>query len=56
MVGGNAIDIYGLDADALQAVADEIGAPTIEELSTPIDQVPEGASLTAFRSGAGGWS
>ena len=56
MVGGNAIDIYGLDADALQAVADEIGAPTLEELSTPIDAVPEGASLTAFRSGAGGWS
>ena len=37
------------------AVADEIGAPTLEELATPIDAVPEGASLTAFRSGAGGW-
>ena len=55
MVGENAIDVYGLDADALQAVADEIGAPTLEELATPIDAVPEGASLTAFRSGAGGW-
>jgi hypothetical protein len=22
---------------------------------TPIDRVPEGASVTAFRSGAGGW-
>jgi predicted TIM-barrel fold metal-dependent hydrolase len=55
MVGQNAIDVYGLDAGALQAVADEIGAPTLEELATPIDAVPEGASLTAFRSGAGGW-
>jgi predicted TIM-barrel fold metal-dependent hydrolase len=55
MVGRNAIDVYGLDADTLQAVADEIGAPTLDELATPIDAVPEGASLTAFRSGAGGW-
>ncbi len=56
MVGGNAIDIFGLDADALQAIAAEIDAPTIEELATPIDAVPAGASVTAFRSGAGGWS
>ena len=42
MVGGNAIDVYGLDADALQAVADDIGAPTLDELATPIDAVPEG--------------
>ena len=55
MVGGNAVDLYGLDADALQAIADEIGAPTAEELATPIDAVPAGGSLTAFRAGAGGW-
>ena len=41
--------------DALQAIAVEIGAPTLDELATPIDAVPEGASVTAFRSGAGGW-
>jgi predicted TIM-barrel fold metal-dependent hydrolase len=56
MVGQNAIDIYGLDADALQAIAVEIAAPTLEKLATPIDAVPESASPTAFRSGAGGWS
>ena len=56
MVGENAIEIYNLDADALQTIAREIDAPTIEELGTPIDAVPEGASVTAFRSGAGGWS
>jgi hypothetical protein len=56
MVGENAIDIYHLDARALAGIARHIGAPTIEELGTPIDAVPEGASATAFRSGAGGWS
>ena len=55
MVGQNAIDIYGLDTDALRTIAVEIGAPTLDELATPIDAVPEGASVTAFRSGAGGW-
>ncbi len=56
MVGQNAVDIYGLDAEALRATAAEIGAPTLDELATPIDAVPEGASVTAFRSGPGGWS
>jgi predicted TIM-barrel fold metal-dependent hydrolase len=56
MVGGNAIEIYDLDAAALRRVATAIGAPTLEELATPIDAVPAGASVTAFRSGAGGWS
>ena len=55
MVGENAIVIYDLDARQLRATAAEIGAPTLEELATPIDRVPEGASVTAFRSGAGGW-
>jgi predicted TIM-barrel fold metal-dependent hydrolase len=56
MVGENAIELYNLDVDALEMVAREIGAPSIEELGSPIDAVPEGASVTAFRSGAGGWS
>ena len=56
MVGENAIETYNLDADALQAIARKIDAPTIDELGTPIDAVPEGASVTAFRSGTGGWS
>ena len=33
----------------------DIDAPTLDDLATPIDAVPEGASITAFRSGAGGW-
>ena len=56
MVGGNAIDVYDLDPGALQEIAASIGAPTVEELTTPIDAVPEGASLHAFRSGTSAWS
>jgi predicted TIM-barrel fold metal-dependent hydrolase len=56
MIGETAIDVYNLDRDALQQVAREIDAPSLDELATPIDSVPEGASVTAFRAGAGGWS
>ena len=40
---------------ALQQIATQIDAPTLDDLATPIDAVPAGASITAFRSGAGGW-
>ncbi len=56
MVGGNAVEVYGLDADALRTIARDIEAPTLDDLATPIDAVPAGASVTAFRAGAGGWS
>jgi len=55
MVGENAIDVYNLDAAALQAIANEIG-PTSDDLATPINEVPPGASRSAFRSGQGGWA
>jgi hypothetical protein len=55
MVGQNAIDVYNLDAIALQEIAVAIDAPTLDELATPIDTVPAEASVTAFRQGAGGW-
>jgi len=56
MVGGNAIEVYGLDSGALQHIAAEIDASTITELKTPIDAIPEGASTHAFRSGKTGWN
>ena len=56
MVGQNAIDIYGLDADALAGIAAAIDDPTAAELATPIDAVPPEGSVTAFRTGAGGWA
>jgi predicted TIM-barrel fold metal-dependent hydrolase len=35
MLGGNAVDLWGFDADQLQAVADRVG-PTVAELATPL--------------------
>ena len=56
MVGENAIEVYDLDRGALQEIASQIDAPTADELATPIDAVPEGASHAAFRTGDGGWA
>jgi hypothetical protein len=56
MAGQNAINVYNLDAAALQAIANGIGAPTSRVLATPIDAIPAGASRSAFRSGQGGWT
>lgn len=56
MIADNAIEVYDLDRAALQEIAGSIGAPTAEELTAPIDAVPDGASLHAFRSGTSAWS
>ena len=52
-LGDVAIDVYGLDRDALATVADRIG-PTVDELSTPASP-PEGEvpGMYAFRNGPG---
>ena len=50
MIGRNAIEVYDLDRDALERIATEIDAPTVKELRTPIEGIPEGASTHAFRS------
>jgi predicted TIM-barrel fold metal-dependent hydrolase len=55
MAGENAARAYHLDLDALRAVAERIGAPTVEQLRTPIDAVPTGGSPFAFRT-FGPWS
>jgi hypothetical protein len=57
IVGGTAVDVYGLDGAALAAVAADIGAPTFAELSVPLEReaVPAGASPFAFRT-LGPWS
>jgi predicted TIM-barrel fold metal-dependent hydrolase len=41
ILGHNAIDVWGFDADLLQGVADRVG-PTVEDLATPIatDDIP----------------
>jgi predicted TIM-barrel fold metal-dependent hydrolase len=55
MLGANAADVFGLDLGILSAVAREINAPTFAELATPIDVVPAGASVQAFRT-SGPWT
>ena len=52
MVGANAVQVYGLDGDALRRVAARVGAPTLAELRRPIEAVPPIASPTAFRTRA----
>ena len=49
MVGENAVRVYGLDGAKLKDVAGRINAPTLEELSHPIDHRPDHWGL-AFRS------
>jgi hypothetical protein len=40
IVGENGVDVYGFDRDELAQVARRINAPTLEELSHPIDERP----------------
>ena len=56
MIADNAVHVYDLDRARLEEIAAAISAPTAEDLRTPIDAVPEGASFHAFRSGSSGWS
>jgi hypothetical protein len=55
MVGENAIRVYGLDADALAKVTRRINAPTAGDLATPVEKIPAGAGMLAFRT-FGAWS
>ena len=55
MAGENAVRVYGLDRDELAKVAARIGAPTLTELGTPLDAIPEAGSAQAFRT-VGAWS
>jgi hypothetical protein len=50
MLGENAIRVYGLDADKLQGIAARVNAPTLEELSQPLDEVPTHWGLAFRRS------
>jgi predicted TIM-barrel fold metal-dependent hydrolase len=50
MMGENGVRVYDFDRDALRKVADRINAPTLEELSHPLDERPEHWGF-AFREG-----
>lgn len=43
----NAAKVYGFDLDALAPLAAEFG-PTVAEVATPLDTIPEGAASPAF--------
>jgi predicted TIM-barrel fold metal-dependent hydrolase len=49
MAGENAVRVYGLDGPALAAVAERINAPTLTDLATAPESIPENAGLLAFR-------
>ncbi len=55
MVGGTAVEVYGLDGGALAGVARAIDAPSFAAIDTPLDEVPAGASPFAFRT-VGPWA
>ena len=44
IAGENAVRVYGLDLDALRAVAGRINAPTVDEVSVPLSasEIPDG--------------
>ena len=43
VLSGTAAEVYGFDLDALRPFADEFG-PTVEELATPLDAIPDNQS------------
>ena len=51
MVGLNAIDVFNLDRDKLQQVANRISAPSYEEVNTPLPEadIPPNHGMFAFR-------
>jgi predicted TIM-barrel fold metal-dependent hydrolase len=55
MLGETACRVYDLNRGELANVARTIGAPTYDEVNTPLATVPEGASAFAFRT-VGPWA
>ena len=47
ILAGNAAEVYGFDLDKLAPLAEKIG-PTVDELATPLDRIPEGVTSMAF--------
>jgi predicted TIM-barrel fold metal-dependent hydrolase len=48
MLGGNAAEVYPFDMEQLRRVAVDIGAPTVDEIRRPLEQIPEDAQSQAF--------
>jgi len=50
MLGGTAASVYDLDMGVLGDIARSIGAPTFAEIAEPLAEIPQGASMFAFRT------
>lgn len=55
IAGENAMDVYGFDRPKMYEVAERIGAPTPDEVTSPLDEIPEKHGMFAFRT-EGPWS
>ena len=49
MLGLNAVQVYGLDVEALAKVAERINAPTLAHINKPVDEIPADHGMWAFR-------
>jgi len=47
VLAGNAAKVYGFDLEALAPIAARVG-PRLDELATPLDAIPSGATSPAF--------
>jgi predicted TIM-barrel fold metal-dependent hydrolase len=54
-LGETAISVYGFDRARLAVVAERIDAPSLEEILTPLDEIPDRDYSLAFRT-AGPWA
>ena len=54
MVSENSIDFMGLDAVKITKIYARIGCPSLSELTTPIQAIPENGGILAFRE-VGAW-
>jgi predicted TIM-barrel fold metal-dependent hydrolase len=55
MIHDNAIEVYGFNRTKLEQVAAQIDAPTLDEIKTPLANIPEREYSYAFRT-LGPWS
>jgi len=49
ILAGNAAELYGFDLDKLATLADQYG-PTVEEIATPLDVLPDNANRALLRA------
>jgi predicted TIM-barrel fold metal-dependent hydrolase len=51
VLSGTIAEVYDFDLEALRPIAERVG-PTVEEVATPLDEIPRAATSPAFRRSA----